>query len=138
MPAAGATRGLFAVPDLGANVLVGFIQGDEQRPFYLCGLWGAVAHPSDAPREVLNEAAGDAYLVAAYESETFEVFINEKQKKLVLRTKTKDEEIEIDAEDRSISIKATNWVKIEAGGVSINGTKVQLKNRPVQATGIPI
>jgi uncharacterized protein involved in type VI secretion and phage assembly len=49
-PGAGATRGLFAVPEIDDEVLVAFEHGDASRPYIIGGLWNGKDKPprSDA------------------------------------------------------------------------------------------
>jgi uncharacterized protein involved in type VI secretion and phage assembly len=44
-PMAGPETGVQALPEVGDTVLVGFEQGDVNRPFVLGGFWSAAQHP---------------------------------------------------------------------------------------------
>lgn len=137
-PGIGPGRGAFSVPPQGSNVIIGFIMGDEQFPFYLCGPFGMADGSTEIPREAASQTPENVHRVHGFESDLFEIYINDETKKLVVRTKDLEEEIELDATDRSISIKARNWIKIEAAGISINGTKLQIAGRSILHTGTPI
>jgi uncharacterized protein involved in type VI secretion and phage assembly len=52
VPFAGADRGAFMIPDVGDEVLVGFVNGDFRYPIVLGGLWNG----ADAPPETLGGA----------------------------------------------------------------------------------
>jgi len=136
----GPQRGLFAVPPVESNVLVGFIQGDVDMPFYMCGPWGSAKGTSEVPRAASAESEATVHRVQAFESDLFEIFINDEKKKLVIRTKDLQEEIEMDANDRSIKLKARNWLILEAGAISIDapGGVVQVAGRKVARTSDPI
>jgi uncharacterized protein involved in type VI secretion and phage assembly len=46
-PFAGANRGAFWMPDVGDEVLVGFVQGDPRFPIVLGGLWNGTSTPPE-------------------------------------------------------------------------------------------
>jgi len=137
MVGAGGPPGFaYTPPAIGAQIAVGFIQGDVDEPYYLCGPPAI----DEAPRHILEQDAQDAPKVHAYESDTFEILIIEKsnEKKLVLRTKDLAQVIEIDALDRSIEIKAGNTLVLSGAMVDISAVKVQLAGRVVLPVGPPI
>ena len=140
-PGAGKLRrGLFAVPETGSTVLIGFVRGDIDEPIYWPGPWPVGSVPS----AVLEQTVDNAPSVRSLETETFEIVIYDTptERKLVLRTRRTGDKIEINALDNSVTITATASLNIFAVGIvdiSADGG-VQIQGRPVipSLTGKPI
>lgn len=139
-PGAGPQRGMFAVPPVESNVVIGFIQGDIDLPFYLCGPWAMPTGTSEVPRAASAEPVATVHRVAGFESDLFEWFVNDEKKKLVIRSKDLQEEIEIDLTDRSMKLKARNYFIIEAAGISLKapGGTIDIGGRIVAKVPDPI
>ena len=143
-PGAGnAKRGMFAPPALGSNVGVFFRGGDLDSPAYLCGPPGVPDGVPDTPTTPAAAAVADAPSIPAYETETFEVFIQDfgvgRERKLVMRNKVNGDRIELDGQTNSMTLKATTSLSIEADGViDLRGARVQIQGRIVLPFGNPI
>ena len=84
-------RGGFDPPKKGAAVFVQFIRGDIDAPVYLGGWRGLVGGKTDAPTVVQGAPASDAATkLKVYESDAFEVIIDERgeHSQLLLRRKS--------------------------------------------------
>jgi hypothetical protein len=137
MPGAGGPPGRgYIPPAVGAQIAVGFIQGDPAAPFYLCGPPAL----NEAPRAILEQSPDDSPKLQVFETDTFEIIIIEKpdEKKLILRSKDLAQSIEIDAIDRSVEVKAGNSLILDGAMVSISGVKIQIGGRVVLPVGPPI
>ena len=137
MPGAGGPPGGgFSIPPKEAQVVIGFILGDTDQPVY----WPGPPAIDEAPATVQAATAEHAQDVFAFETTTFQVFIEdyEDNHKLTLRTRDEKTVLEIDADDGSILLSADVAVIIEAPIVSINGIKTQIRDRPVCPTDAPI
>lgn len=124
-------RGLFAVPELGAEVGVLFNQGDTQAPFYLCGHWGK----PDGISEVPQEAQVDPPDNRVFATETFRIEVDESagQRKLRLSNKRTGDSITLNDEDNTILIQGTTSITIKAvGAVSIEAAHVTIAGRVVR------
>lgn len=134
---AGADRGLFSVPDVGATVAVFFRQGDLQEPFYLCSAWGKPGGASDVPPEA-QASPPDNHVWA---TPTFLVELDERSdgRRLALTNRATGDRIVLDGETNAIEIDATTDVSISATGrVSITGLVVSINGRVVAPGPNPI
>jgi len=151
MPGSGkSTQGSYRVPRIGATVLVGFIMGDIDFPFYIAGPFqqGSGAPPRRIQRATANEAPSIQVLA---ETESFEVYIVDlpTEKKFVVASLEEDPAqnggsagaknlIEMDLVDGSIRLKASNYLILEGALVNVGGVKMQIGSRIVLPVGAPI
>lgn len=130
-------RGLFAVPEVGAEVGLLFHQGDIDQPYYLAGHWGKPGGKSEVPKEAQREKPTNRVLA----TETFRIELDEEPGSRALRItnlKTQDV-IELDAESNAVRIKGTAALVLEATGlVDIRGAIIQLNGRRVLGGKKPI
>lgn len=135
------SKGGFFVPRVNALVLVGFIHGKLEEPFYFSAHYPQVKGTAATPNAVQGESAKETPNVRVLaETETFEIYVKDTatEQKIVLQTLGGSTMIEMDAKDGSIHLKALKSIIIEAPGVQIDGVGVTLKNRPVSALGLAI
>jgi hypothetical protein len=139
-PGCGPQRGFFAVPPVQSNVLIGFVQADSSMPFFLCGPWANPTGVSEVPRAASAEPVETVHRVVALETDLFEIFINDEKKQLVIRSKDKEEEIELDMGDRSMSLKTRNHLVISGASITLSaaGGGISIGGRPVAMVGGPI
>lgn len=140
MPGAGAERkGGFTVPRLHSTVLVGFVQGDFDEPFYFAGPHARTkAGTPGSPRKVQEQTPAEAPKVTVItETENFEIYVIETaaEQRVVIQTLGGKNQIEMDARDGSIVLKAARYLILEAPAVSIDGLAVQICRRPVSIIG---
>jgi hypothetical protein len=145
MPGAGtSTMGSYIIPRVDASVLVGFIQGDLEEPFYFSGPSPVTAAgASGAPRRPVLESAKEAPNVRVLaQTENFEVYIRDTTdaKELCLRGLADSAcFMTVDLIDGSIHISAERYLKIEAPMIAINASgQLQLNGRVVNAVGSKI
>ncbi len=123
-------RGLFAVPEVGAEVGVLFNQGDVDQPYYLAGHWGKPGGDSEVPKEAQRVKPTNRVLA----TETFRIELDEADGTRGLRiTNLKTQDVlELDAETNAVRIKGTTALVLEATGlVDIRGAIVQINGRRV-------
>jgi len=126
-------RGLFAVPEKGAEVGVFFKQGDPSAPYYLAGHWGA--------GEVADEAAKSPPDNRVLSTENFCVELDETTggRRMKLTNRRTGDHLLFDAETNRVAIVGTAEVSIEAvGALRLSGTQVFVNGRPVRPIGDPI
>jgi len=142
-PGGGTRHGMFAVPKVNAPVVVGFIQGDIDEPFYMAG-------PQRDTEEV-DDAHPDNIII---QSKNFRILMDNRDGQRVLRIEnlqpqitdqaTKDLvqsyiEIDMNAGDnggsQGIRIhSATGTTISSAGGIALDAPVVTIKGRAVVTT----
>lgn len=135
MAGGSASVGAVGLPRVGAEVAIWFANGEIEQPYYMPAGWG----DDEVPAEV--EDKEDATI---WSSENFAIVMddsaNSKKLRIVSRKNLDDDNepldlIEIDAEDNSVTIKATTALNLEAIGiVSIDAANVVIKGRKVMPT----
>jgi uncharacterized protein involved in type VI secretion and phage assembly len=116
-PGAGDTRGLAWLPEVGDEVLVGFVHGDVRDPYVLGGLFNGVDHAplneklvdSDAGkvlRRVLGSRAGHQIVLSD----------DDNASQISVATGDGSATITLDASNTKITIDGSGSVTIHAGG----------------------
>ncbi len=134
-------RGLFAVPEKGAEVGVLFHQGDVDHPFYLCGHWGKPNGEAEVPEPARGLPKEEAPQVRAFETGRFLLAFDDRSGKeaLVIKDKKSGDQVEFDGTGMGITIKATSALLLKADGlVSIEAASVQINGRLVLPVPKPI
>ena len=123
-------RGLFWVPEVGAEVGVLFKQGDPDVPFYLPANWGR-----DEPPEASDGGDPDVRVVALG---AYDIVVDTRAGSKKLRIVDKaagDNLLEFDGVTRGLTISATTAISIQSTGqIDIQGLIVTI-NRIVAGTG---
>ena len=68
-----ANRGFFSVPEVGADVLVFFVQGDTDLPVYMPAHWGVLDGSPETPQIVQEMDATDAPKLKVFETGRFQM-----------------------------------------------------------------
>jgi uncharacterized protein involved in type VI secretion and phage assembly len=126
-------RGLFAVPEVDAEVGVLFYMGDPDQPHYLCGSWGRTGGQDDVPTSVRAVPAADRPKVKSFETEEYEMSFDDRPTSKAFKVvhKSSSTSVEINGVTGSLSINAQANVSIEANGiVDINGLVVRINGTP--------
>jgi hypothetical protein len=142
-PGGGTSHGMFAVPKVNAPVVVGFIQGDIDEPFYMAG-------PQRDTEEV-DDAHPDNIVV---QSDNFRILMDNRDGQRVLRL----ENLRPDVTDQAVKDVVQSFIEITlnggdngttqavrihsassmaltaAGGIAIDAGVVTIKGRAVQPT----
>lgn len=129
--------GLFAVPELGAEVAIFFNQGDVRAPYYLTAHWGKPGGESEVPAEAQRTNPTNRVL----STETFAVELDEAPgaRRLKLTNRKTGDHLLFDAEDNTVRIVGTTAITIAAvGAISIEAAQVTIAGRIVRPTREPI
>jgi uncharacterized protein involved in type VI secretion and phage assembly len=132
----GAGCGFYAVPPVGADVVVWFAGGDLDVPLYAAGPWGKPGGQSEVPTE--GQAGPDVRVMS---TPGFAVVIDERpgQQALRLVDRKTGNKVELNAVTNSITIKATTALLLESiGSVTVRALAVTLNGRPVAPGSTPI
>ncbi|MEM7446770.1 MAG: phage baseplate assembly protein V [Myxococcota bacterium] len=130
-------RGLFAVPEEGAEVAVFFNQGDVDAPYYLSAHWGKPDGESEVPEEAQKDPPDNRVLATP----TFRVELDESKdaRRLKLTNKKTGDHLVFDAEENSVTLEATSALTLRAvGAISIEGLQVTIAGRVVRPIADPI
>jgi len=130
-------RGLFAVPEQGAEVAVFFNQGNVDAPHYLAAHWGKPGGESELPEEA-QKTPPDNHVLA---TETFRVELDEtdKGRKLKLTNKKTGDHLVFDAEENTVTLEATTALTLRAvGAITIDAMHVTIAGRVVRPVADPI
>ena len=146
-------RGAYFIPEVGADILVSFIDDDDTRPVYWSGHWGVVDrtvvgggdNDNEVPSKVAEISSEERPRVKAIETEKFIIYIDDRdgssgdresgKERLLIEYKPDPEvRIELDGINKAIGISASSGVEITSSGlVSISGSQVQIQGRVVNA-----
>jgi len=126
--------GLFAVPEVGAEVALFFNQGDVDAPYYLSAQWGRPAGESEVPEEAQLDPPDNR----VWATPTFRIELNESlgARRLRLTNKKTGDHLLFDAEENTVTLEATTALTLRsAGAVSIEGLQVTIGGRVVRPVG---
>ena len=130
-------RGLFAVPEEGAEVAVFFNQGDVDAPYYLSAHWGKPDGESEVPEEAQLDPPDNRVLATP----TFRVELDESKdtRRLKLTNRKTGDHLVFDAEENSVTLAATSALTLRAvGAISIEGVQITIGGRVVRPIADPI
>jgi uncharacterized protein involved in type VI secretion and phage assembly len=130
-------RGLFAVPEVGAEVAVFFNQGDVDAPYYLAAHWGKPGGESEVPEEARRSPPDNRVLA----TETFRVELDESDgaRKLKLTNRKTGDHLVFDAEENTVTLQATTSLMLRAtGAIALEGTHITIRGRVVRPIAEPI
>jgi hypothetical protein len=130
--------GFFAVPELGAEVGVFFVQGDVHAPpYYLAAHWGKPGGKSEVPEEAQVFPPDNRVLATP----NFRIELDESKggKKLKITNKLSGDHVLFNAEENTMTVEATTALHINAtGSIRIQATEVLINGRVVAPVGRPI
>lgn len=149
MPGAGTSaRGVFWVPQVGADVAVFFKQGSPEHPRYLAGMWGVPEGVQEIPEAARGFSEDETPEIVAFDFKNYEMVVDEREghEKFLIRDKRPQEgadelqdSIEFDGVKRGVVVRGTLGVYIQsAGAVNIEGLQVRINKRIVRDTAEPI
>lgn len=129
-------RGLFNVPELGAEVGVFFKRGNVESPYYMTAHWGKPGGQSEVPEEAQGKVDNRVFSTETFAFEFDETAGSRKAK---LSCRTTGDFIEINAEDNTMTLSATTALNVNVvGAVNITALQVTINGRPVRPIPDPI
>lgn len=129
--------GIFAVPEVGAEVAMFFHQGDVDAPHYISAHWGKPNSESEVPEEG-RVTSPDNRVIA---TPTFRIELDESEegKKLKLTNRKTGDHLLFDAEENTITLAGTTAIVIKAiGAITLEATTVTIAGRVVRPIPDPI
>jgi uncharacterized protein involved in type VI secretion and phage assembly len=130
-------RGLFAVPEEGAEVALFFHQGDIDEPYYLAANWGRPGGESEVPEEAQTSPPDNRVFATG----TFRIELDESAggRKLKLTNKKTGDHLVFDAEENSVTLAATTALTLRAvGALTLEGIQITIGGRLVRPIADPI
>lgn len=122
-PMAGASRGMFFLPEVNDEVLVAFEHGDITRPFILGALWNGQDSPPKTNNEAVSSSKVNLRMLKTRAGHTISLDDTEGSEKITISDKTDNNKIEITSSDNGISITADGDIKLTAKGkVAVDAT----------------
>ncbi len=122
-------RGLFAVPEVNAEVALFFNQGDlSADPFYLTAHWGKPVGESEVPPEARRTPPDNR----VFATETFRIELDESvgARRLQITNVRNGDAILFDAETNTLAITATTRIAIQAvGAIELTAAHITLNGR---------
>ena len=138
MPMAMATRGVFFLPEVGDEVLVGFDRGDPTIPFVVGSLWNG----NNKPPKDNADGKNDSRIIRSRANTELHFFFGEKPsvelkledgKHLLMDDKGiiledgKGNTIQIETQSGAMTLKCKGAMNLEGKSVTIKGRTVDVK-----------
>ncbi len=149
-PYAGAEHGMYALPEVGSEVVVAFNLGDRNRPVVIGSLWsGKNKLPQDAATEkntskqlvtkggnsVIIDDTQDKQKITITTKNGKGIELDEEKKKITVHDKDSKNSIEIDSDKGTITVTADKKLVFKVGGSEaavFDGTKkITLKSADI-------
>lgn len=128
-------RGRFFTPAIGADVVVGFLQGNPDRPFFMAAHWGRVKGVSEIPDKALDLETD----VIETERWFIQMDNNPGSASFVIQDKLSGANVEFDGVSKAMRVYSPSALILESTGfVSIKGLDVTINGRKVLPNGKPI
>lgn len=120
---AGGGRGTYCLPEVNDEVLVGFEQGDINRPFVLGCLWnGSDKPPASNDDMISSDGKVQKFILRTRSGHTIEIDDTDSSPGISIRDKTDKNLIAIDSDSNAIQIESAGNITIESKGkVTIKG-----------------
>lgn len=115
-PMAGGGRGIYFLPEVNDEVLIGFEHGDVRFPYVLGALWNG----QDAPPTTNDDGKNNIRVVHSRSGHLIRLDDTDGDEKIEIIDKTGNNSITIKSSDNSISITCEGKLKLHAtGGIEI-------------------
>lgn len=136
------SRGLWSIPEIGANVAVFFKEGELETPRYLTGPWSLPKDSTEAPTFTRNLTPAEAVQMTGLQTPRWEIVLDDRDGNeglLIRDRKNPDNAIVFDGVQQTVSINGTVAVQITSTGiVNIDAMQVTINGRIVLPTSNPI
>lgn len=125
-PMAGNDMGMFFLPEVDDEVLVGFQHGDINMPYVLGSLWNGV----DKPPEDNSDGKNNIRMIKSRSGHIIKLDDTQGEEKIEIVDNTKKNIIIIDGKTNKITFKSESDIEISApnGKVSINALDFEVKS----------
>lgn len=132
-PMAGANRGLFMRPEVGDEVMVALEFGDYRRPYVIGSVWN---RPDPPPQDDGKPKENNWRFIRSRSGHIVKLDDTQGAEKIEIVDKTGTNSIVFDSVGNTITITASQTVKIEAPSVQVTGTTdVKVEAPKVEVSG---
>ena len=151
-PYAGDGYGSYWLPEVGDEVLVAFNMGDVNRPYVLGSLWNNKDKIPDKTateknhvkriktkggHEIVFEEEKDKERIEIHTPKNLKMTLEDEKQRISIQDEAGDHIVQIDVENKTITIKAKELIKLDAGGKATleldgKGDKAVLKAGDIQ------
>jgi uncharacterized protein involved in type VI secretion and phage assembly len=132
MPLTGNQRGIFFMPEVGDEVVVGFDRGDLDHPIVLGALWNGVDKPTESEiqnrvihtpghHELRFEDKEGAKKVVLQTSAGHKVVMDEVADSITISDASAQNQVVIDIATQQITVKAAAKIVVEAPKIELAG-----------------
>ena len=129
-PGAGKDRGVFFTPEVNDEVLIAFEHGDMNYPYVVGALWNKKDVPPKAPSGTavnLGTKKTDQRIVRSRTGHVVVLDDTKGKESITIQDKTGKNSIIIDSVKKSMTIKATGDIVLDAGGKIVMNSKQDFK-----------
>lgn len=133
----GPQRGGHVVPAVGSDVVLIFMGGDPERPFYAPAHWSK----EELPADLQGLPAAEAHLVQTLEIGRYKITVDERpgKEQLSVQDKGTGDLVQLDGTTGGVLIKATTALRLQCdGAIDVEALSVTLNGRPLLADDKPI
>lgn len=124
-PMAGKDRGLYVLPEVDDEVLVGFEHGQVEFPYVLGALWNG----KDKAPETNDDGKNNKRTLKSRSGHTIRLDDTDGKEKIEILDAKGKQSIVLDTASNTITIKADKDVVIQAGGtLKLSGNGVEIKS----------
>jgi uncharacterized protein involved in type VI secretion and phage assembly len=147
-PMGGAERGFFYLPEVNDEVLIAFEHGDVHHPYIVGALWSSTDKPPLPNNEATKDGKVNQRILKSRSGHVIILDDTDGQEQIIIRDKTKKNEIVINSKDNTLTVKVDKDITVEAKGkinvkstsddLTFEGKNMTIKtqqNFSVQATG---
>lgn len=137
-------RGAHIVPDLNATVVVFFIGGNVEKPYYAGGPWSSRDEGGEElVDEMPSEAAepSDAHKVQVLELQDVRITVDEREGKraLCLENKQTGDQITLDIANGTLTFEAVTAIILRAvGAIELEAASITINGRQLLASAAPV
>jgi len=127
-PMAGRGRGLYILPEVDDEVLVAFEHGDMNFPYVLGALWNGKDKPPGSNKDGKNNFR----TLKSRSGHVITLDDTEGKEKIIVRDKTEKNEIVVDSQKNSLTVKVDGDLTIESRGaitVKSSGGDIRIECR---------
>lgn len=124
-PMAGPQRGLYCLPEVDDEVLVGFEQGIMEQPYVVGALWNG----KDKPPETNNDGKNNRRSLTSRSGHVIRLDDSKGKEKIEIVDKSGKNKVVIDTAQNAITIAADADITVQAGSgkVAVEGTEISVK-----------